>query len=257
MLEADFFKQLLVRAERGDFRGAMEELAWAIQVDPTDAKAYYCRGMLHCKQQHYRQAIADFNQALHCISPGESSPDVGSIFRNRGKARIQLGDYLGAITDFEQALKQDPQDAAVYVARGNAYRLSGKYVEAIQDYSQALKINPKDALAYYNRAIAQVCIEETQQASEDYQRAASQFCEQEDWENYQKALDSLKKLQKAMPRARPEDLTALLRQRLLRLVGGHWEIAERLIQQLKQKRPGMAEEWYLDRVIQQIQRDGR
>ncbi len=47
----------------------------------------------------------------------------------------------------------------------------------------------------------------------------------------------------------------MLRQRLLRLVGGYWEIAQRLIDQAKRYYPGMSEEWYMEKVIDDLERD--
>jgi hypothetical protein len=41
----------------------------------------------------------------------------------------------------------------------------------------------------------------------------------------------------------------------LRLVGGYWEIAQRLIDQAKYDYPGMSEEWYLQKVIGDWERD--
>jgi hypothetical protein len=46
-----------------------------------------------------------------------------------------------------------------------------------------------------------------------------------------------------------------MRQKLLRLVGGYWEIAERLIEDTKYRYPGMSEDWYIEKVIQDLERD--
>jgi tetratricopeptide (TPR) repeat protein len=243
-----YFTQLLEKAEKGDIRQALEDLNWALQVDPQDAQAYCCRGVVRCKQENYREAIADFNQALLL---NFQDPIV---YRNRGRARFHLGDHQGAIADFNRALQIQPQDALLYSARGNTYRAMGHYLAAIQDYTQALQLNPDDAQTYYNRGIAYAHLEEMQDAIADYQRAASIFCEKEDWGNYQQVLDSLKKIQSPsleLKQARQN----ILRQRLLRLVGGYWEIAQRLIEQAKRYYPGMSEEWYMEKVIDDLESD--
>jgi tetratricopeptide (TPR) repeat protein len=244
----EYFTQLLDQAEKGNTQEAIADLNWVLQADPQDAQAYCCRGVVRCKMGNYREAIADFNQALRL------NFQDAIVYRNRGKARSFLGDHQGAIADFNQVIQILPQDALVYVARGNAHRAGGNYLSAIQDYTQALQNNPHDAQAYYNRAIAHTLLEEIQQAVEDYQRAASIFCEQEDWENYQQVFDSLEKIQKSIPESRSQKYN-LLRQKLLRLVGGQWEIAQRLIQQKKDYYPGMLEEWYLQKVIEQLEGD--
>lgn len=45
-----------------------------------------------------------------------------------------------------------------------------------------------------------------------------------------------------------------LRQKLFRLVGGQWEIAESLISQCKYLFPGRSEQWYLEKVIGDIEK---
>jgi tetratricopeptide (TPR) repeat protein len=146
------------------------------------------------------------------------------------------------------------QDPLVYVARGNIYRTMGDYLNAIQDYNQALVIDPDHAPAYYNRGLAYTLLEEMQNAVSDYQKAVSIYCEQEDWENYQEVLNNLQKIQTSNPEIKNQKYE-VLRQRLLRLVGGHWEIAESLIQQQEYHNPGMSDDWYLQRVIEQLERE--
>ncbi|PMB43549.1 hypothetical protein CEN40_15570 [Fischerella thermalis CCMEE 5205] len=248
MSPQEYFTQLLEKAEKGDTRQALEDLNWVLQVDPQDAQAYCCRGVVRYKQGNYREAIADFNQAL------QLNFQDAIVYRNRGRARFQLGDHQGAIADFNQALQIKPEDALLYVARGNVYRAMGNYVSAVTDYTKALQINPDDPQAYYNRGLAYAHMEEMQRAIADYQQAASIFCEKEDWKNYEHVLESLKKIQSPSIESKQSQYN-MLRQRLLRLVGGYWEIAQRLIDQAKRYYPGMSEEWYMEKVIDDLERD--
>ncbi|WP_071189791.1 tetratricopeptide repeat protein [Trichormus sp. NMC-1] len=244
----DYFTQLLDKAEKGDTGEAIADLNWILKADSQDAQAYCCRGVVRCKMGNYREAIADFNQAL------QLNFQDAIVYRNRGKARSQLGDHQGALLDFNQAIKIEPENGLVYVARGNVYRSMGNYLAAIQNYAQALQINPHNPQAYYNRGLVYTFLEEMSKAIADYQKAASIFCEQEDWENYQQVLDSLQKIQSSVQGINKTTYN-LLRQKLLRLVGGYWEIAQRLIQQKKNVYPGMSEEWYLQKVINDWESD--
>jgi tetratricopeptide (TPR) repeat protein len=248
--EGDYFNQLIEKAEQGDIKEALESLNWLFQVDAQDGKAFCCRGVIHCKQEKYIDAIADFNQAL------KYNFQDAIVYRNRGKARLQIGDNQGAIADFNKALELEPDNAMLFVARGNAYRSTGNHYGAVQDYTKALQLNPEDAHAYYNRGLTYTHIEEMQQAVHDYQKAASIFCEKEDWKNYQKVLDDLKKITvPSQDLSKPK--STILRQKLLRLVGGYWEIAERLIEDAKYYYPGMSEDWYMEKVISDIENDRR
>ncbi|MEM6754538.1 MAG: tetratricopeptide repeat protein [Cyanobacteria bacterium P01_C01_bin.38] len=246
--EKDYFTSLLEKAEKGNTREALEDLNWVLRADAQDGKAYCCRGVVYCKQGKYREAIADFNTAL------QLNFEDAAVYRNRGKARLQMGDNQGAIADFNQALKIEPEDDLIYVARGNAYQAIGHYLGAIEDYSKALEINSKSASAFYNRGLCNIRMEEIPQAINDLQQAASIYCEKEDWDNYQLVLKSLKKINAPAPETQKNDYERL-RYRLLRLVGGQWEIAQRLIEQARFYYPGMSEEWYIETVIHDIEKD--
>ncbi|KST65578.1 tetratricopeptide repeat protein [Mastigocoleus testarum] len=246
--EDDYFTELLDKAERGDTPEALEDLNWLLLTDPQDGKAYCCRGIVRFKQGKYQEAISDFNQAL-----GLDFRDA-IVYRSRGKVRSHLGDFQGAIKDFNSAISMDPENTSVYVGRGNTYREMGNYIGAIEDYTKAIEYDSKNAHAYYNRGIAYTYIEEVQRAVDDCQRAISIFCEKEDWENYQTVLNHMKKFKSPSPEIQKTN-DEVLRQRLLRLVGGHWAIAERLIEQAKHYYPGMSEEWYLETVIYDLERD--
>jgi len=247
--EKDYFTSLLEKAERGDTREAMEDLNWVLRADSQDGKAYCCRGVVYCKQGKFQEAIADFNTALNL------GFNDAVVYRNRGKVRLQLGDNQGAITDFNQALKIQPEDYLIYIARGNAYQAIGHYLGAIEDYNQALEINSTSATAFYHRGLCNIRMEEIPQAISDLQNAASIYCEKEDWDNYQLVSESLKKINAPAPQLNQQNNYERLRYRLLRLVGGQWEIAERLIEQARFYYPGMSEEWYIETVIHDIEKD--
>ena len=227
----------------------MEDLNWVLEADSQDGKAYCCRGVIYCKQGKYKDAIADFNVAL------QLNFQDAVVYRNRGKARLQMGDNTGAISDFNQALKLQPEDDLIYVARGNAYQAIGHYLGAIEDYNKALEINAQSATAFYNRGLCNVRMEEIPQAVSDFQNAASIYCEKEDWDNYQQVSESLKKIHSFAPENNQKNTYERLRHRLLRLVGGQWEMAQRLIEQAKFYNPGMSEEWYMEAVISDLERD--
>ncbi|MGB3239782.1 MAG: tetratricopeptide repeat protein [Geitlerinemataceae cyanobacterium] len=250
MSPGEIYAQILEQVEKGDCRGAIQELNWAIDLDAGDAAAYCCRGIARSKLGDDRGAIADFNQAIRL------NPQDTIARRNRGKIRSKLGDWGGAIADFNQAIETEPEDVLLLLARGNAYREMGNYTGAIDDYTQALTLDSDRSEAYMHRALAYLRLEELKKAIDDYQTAASRYCETEDWENYQKALDALKQLQSAVPPSSRKDVQSNpLQQRLLMLVGGQWALAERLIEQAKYYYPNMDEDWYLEKVIYDLERD--
>ncbi|MBP0002456.1 MAG: tetratricopeptide repeat protein [Cyanobacteria bacterium SBC] len=250
----DFYAQLLDLVRKGDARNVLQDLNWAIQADENDARAYCCRGIVRLQIGNTREALEDFNRAL------QLDANDALAYRNRGKVRLQLGDRAGALADFDRALELDPEDPLVYVARGNAFRDVGDYPRSLSDYGRALELDPDSAQAYLNRALAHTRLEETRKAIEDYQTAASKFCEQQDWDNYHDTLEKLQQLQAGAPKSVARESSSeipkdRLRQRLLLLVGGHWELAERLIAQAKLYYPNRSEDWYIEKIVYDIERE--
>jgi len=41
-------------------------------------------------------------------------------YHNKGNAKVNLGDYRGAIQDYSKAIELNPNDAEAYYNRGNA-----------------------------------------------------------------------------------------------------------------------------------------
>jgi Flp pilus assembly protein TadD len=61
------------------------------------------------------------------------------------------GDLDGAIRDFTQAIRLNPQDSLAYGLRGKAYSDKGDLDNAIKDLDESIRLNPKDALTRNNR----------------------------------------------------------------------------------------------------------
>ena len=246
-----FYTQLLEQGERGDLQGAIDNANWAVKTSPLDVRIYSCRGVLYLKQGNLAAALADFSQAIAL------DPRSHVAYRSRGKLRDRMGDYNGAILDFDRAIAIDPQDLFIYLARGNVRVSLNNYPAAIADFSQAISIDPQEPSAYIYRAQTYIKLEELRQAIDDYQLAANIYLERQDLPKYQDTLANLQKLQRSTPKLPPPPTkspqTESLRQRLFVLVSGQWGIAQRLIDRLKQESPGYAEDWYLERVIYNLE----
>ena len=58
-----------------------------------------------------------------------------------------------AQSDFDEAIKIDPNNAEYYLLKGNDYFIQGKYNFAERDYTKSLSLK-KSAVAYYKRGNA-------------------------------------------------------------------------------------------------------
>ncbi|MBW4615409.1 MAG: tetratricopeptide repeat protein [Desmonostoc vinosum HA7617-LM4] len=101
---------------------------------------YYKQGHAAYKIKDYEQAITNFNQAIL------QNPQYAKTYVNRGNARYNLKDYEGAVVDYTQALKINPNEIKAFVNRGNARNMLAEYSsEADKEY--------KLAIADYNSAL--------------------------------------------------------------------------------------------------------
>jgi Flp pilus assembly protein TadD len=81
------------------------------------------------------------------------------------------GDYETAIKRFEQAAKENPNNAEIYYERSFAYDDLGDLDAAIADLTKAIAINPNHGRAYNNRAIAYGQSGDLKRASKDARKA--------------------------------------------------------------------------------------
>jgi tetratricopeptide (TPR) repeat protein len=124
--------------------------------------AYFNSGNANKNKGLYDQAIADYTQAIRL------DPNYAAVYNNRGNAYDDKGDNDRAIADYTQAIRLDPNYASAYYGRGNAYYMKKDYDRAIADYTQAIRLDPNDAKAYYNRGA-------TYYDQKDYDRAIADF----------------------------------------------------------------------------------
>jgi tetratricopeptide (TPR) repeat protein len=77
---------------------------------------------------------------------------------------------MGAIADYDEAIRLDPKYARAFTNRGNVYDAKSEYDRAIADHSEAIRLDPKYAVAINNRGIVYI-------HKKDYERAAADFAE--------------------------------------------------------------------------------
>ncbi len=142
--------------------------AWQLRSPKlvSDAQqTLYQEGVNKYESGNYEGAVEDFNQAI------KLDPQNALAYNRRGDAYYRLGDYEQAQADSSQAILLNPQDANAYFDRGFAFSELGKYKEAIADYTQAIKLNSKDAYAYYGRGLARAQSKDHKGAIGDFSKA--------------------------------------------------------------------------------------
>src|SRR5687767_6757517 len=79
---------------------------------------------------------------------------------NSGTDKYNKGDLDGALTDYNEAIRLDPNLAVAYMNRGAIFAARNEYDKAIEDSTKAIELKPakveEQATAYTNRGVAYV-----------------------------------------------------------------------------------------------------
>ncbi|HSF72350.1 MAG TPA: tetratricopeptide repeat protein [Microcoleus sp.] len=115
---------------------------------------------------------------------------------NSALAKSEAGDIQGAIADYTEAIRLNPNYAKAHNKRGIIHGRNLKdYPAAKADFDRAIEINPNYGDAYYNRARVREFLEDKPGAIADYHKAAELYQKDGNTNDYQDAIQHLEMLQ--------------------------------------------------------------
>ena len=98
--------------------------------------------------------------------------EVAATYVNRGVLRLASRDFGKARTDFDAALRMEPNLAEAITNRGAAMIGQGSFAPGIAEIDRGLALNPMEPeKAYFNRAIAEERLGDLKSAYYDYRKA--------------------------------------------------------------------------------------
>ncbi len=119
---------------------------------------------------NYTGALADYDRAI------KLNPQYAEAYNNRGNLRYaQLKNFQGALADYNKAISLRPSSTLAYVNRGNLKAEKFNDVRgAIADYDKSLALNDDDYLIYNNRGyLKDAKLNDLSGAMADYNRSIS------------------------------------------------------------------------------------
>ncbi len=134
-------------ADRGK---AISILSQVIEKDANYTNAYYHRGIAFFKNGDYEKALSDFNKAY------ELNEDLDILWMYKGFTYKNMGDLDQALSCFSNYIIAYPTDTTAYsyILRGKMKYELGDFQGAVEDYDMALRLKPFEEKYQYYRFVA-------------------------------------------------------------------------------------------------------
>jgi lipoprotein NlpI len=134
---ADLLQQAGEALQTGRPNEALALATQVIDAQPTNAQAWFVRGVVHSRMQRPTNAIADFDRAAKL----DAKPIV---FQNRGVEHFRAGNFDKSISDFDKFVELVPTQAAHHWQRGISLYYAGKFEEGAKQFELHKTVNPND-----------------------------------------------------------------------------------------------------------------
>lgn len=146
----------------------------------------------------------DLNTILaNCTEDIRLDPNNALAYNNRGVAKSDLGNHYGAISDYSEAIRLNPNDpdntSIYYYNRGRTKADLEDKNGALIDYTEAIRHNPNNGEIYYHRGIIISGLGDKSEALANFYKATALFNKEEDIELYQITLKAIEEIEKLSP----------------------------------------------------------
>jgi tetratricopeptide (TPR) repeat protein len=136
---------------REDIKGAIEQLSYSLDVNPTDASGWRNMVILNMMDDNYADAIKASEKAI------EYNPDNLDLQRYVAGCYYQMDQYDKAIESYEKLLALSDSTnvvtrAEIITGMGDVYSEMGDTAKTVECYERALQIDPSNPSALNNYA---------------------------------------------------------------------------------------------------------
>ncbi len=131
-------------------------------LSETDADAYFNRALTRYELGDQMGAISDYTQVIAI------NADHDTAYNNRGLIRYELGKKDAAVADLNRAILVNPCNSMAYCNRGIIRGELGNPMGAIEDYSYAIHADANCNQAYFQRGLARSQMGNKMGAVEDF-----------------------------------------------------------------------------------------
>lgn len=122
------------------FTKAIDDINWAIKIQPTNKGLYVFRGIYKGRLGKYKEAIIDMKEV-----PTYLQRDA-NVYAHRAYYYMQLKRYKECIEDADKSILLNPNNGHEYGVRANAKSNLGDFEGAYSDLKKAVKLGNKEAI---------------------------------------------------------------------------------------------------------------
>ena len=149
----------------GEFDQAEANLTVAIDGEEQLARAYYYRSKARSGQGNYEGALKDINESL------KHNPEDHLTIDMKGKIYLALDRPNDALVEFNKVLAIDSSFEGIHFSIGRAYYKTRKYDKAISEFDSAIADDPEDSKSYRLRGLSYLILEIDDKACNDLSKA--------------------------------------------------------------------------------------
>lgn len=156
-----------IRGVLGLHMAALEDLDYAVGLDPKNFEYFTIRGEIHHLLGWHQKALDDYTSVL------EINPNNVPVLLNRGRLYATIGAEADAYDDLNIAISLDPQNDPARFLRSQIYEVFGKYDKALEDLQQLSATGTNEAIV--NQAKQRVVVLQNYLAQIAEQQQQQQF----------------------------------------------------------------------------------
>lgn len=156
-------------ASEGDVKGALIEARRALFSTPSDVETLMTVAKLS-RRAGQPQFAADAWGRIAALTPDDATPVI-----QQARARMQLKDFVGAVTSGREAIARDGGNAEAFQVTGIAQLAQNDLSGAIASFEKAVELEPNHGWALNNLGFACLRANKNERAAAVLERASEQL----------------------------------------------------------------------------------
>ena len=138
-----------------------------IKINPQLFQPYFFRGLAKYNLGDFVGARSDFSKTISL------HPYFSHAYHYRGVTEERLNNFFSALKDYNTALEIDPVNPDIYSSRGFTFLLMNDTLSALNDFNEAIMLDPYNVQALLNRSTIWTMKKDYKKALKDCNKAIS------------------------------------------------------------------------------------